>query len=115
MCFIVQFGPYSVYHSGDTLWYDGLEAILKPHKVDIAFLPINGNKPERRVAGNLNPNEAATLGKAIDAKLVIPHHYHLFEFNTENPDLFENACEKSGTLYKILALGHGIVVILGFV
>jgi hypothetical protein len=31
----------------------GLDDLLKPYHVDIAFLPINGNKPERKVAGNL--------------------------------------------------------------
>src|SRR5688500_1255328 len=30
MGYVVQFGNFSVYHSGDTLWYDGLEKQLKP-------------------------------------------------------------------------------------
>ncbi|MCW3091653.1 MAG: hypothetical protein JWP81_2722 [Ferruginibacter sp.] len=109
MGYIVQFGSYAIYHSGDTLLFDGMEAILKPWQVDIAFLPINGNKPERKVAGNLNPEEAAGLIKAIGAKLVIPHHYHLFEFNTEDPKLFETACLKQGVNYKVLELGEGVV------
>jgi L-ascorbate metabolism protein UlaG (beta-lactamase superfamily) len=108
MGFVVQFGGYSVYHSGDTVWYKGLDNILKPYKIDIAFLPINGNKPERKVAGNLNYEEAAQLGKLIDAQIVIPHHYHLFEFNTEEPLKFEMACQKISTNYKTLQLGEGI-------
>jgi L-ascorbate metabolism protein UlaG (beta-lactamase superfamily) len=108
MGFILQFDKYAIYHSGDTLLYNGLEEILKPYQIDIALLPINGNKPERKVAGNLNPAEAATLGNAIDAKLTIPHHYHLFEFNTENPTVFENECKNSKTNYKILQIGEGI-------
>ncbi len=109
MGFVVQFGEYVVYHSGDTIWFDGLEEILIRFKVDIAFLPINGNKPERKVAGNLNPEEAAKLGKAIDAKLVIPHHYHLFEFNTEDPGLFIKQCLKYQVNYKVLEIGEGLV------
>ena len=88
MGFVVEIGvekPFRVYHSGDTLWYEGMVDILAPFQVDVAFLPINGNKPERRVAGNLNPDEAARLGRAIGAKLVIPHHYDLFAFNTADP------------------------------
>jgi L-ascorbate metabolism protein UlaG (beta-lactamase superfamily) len=109
MGYIVQFDNYAVYHSGDTLWFDGLDKLLKPYHVDIAFLPINGNKPERRVAGNLNAEEAALLGKAIDARLVIPHHYHLFEFNTEDPLLFEEQCRIHGVKYKVLEIGEGFI------
>jgi len=107
MGFVVEIGPYRVYHSGDTLWYDGMVDLLKPFNVDVAFLPINGNKPERRVAGNLNPDEAARLGRDIGARLVIPHHYDLFEFNTADPADFIRACEQYGTPYRVMALGEG--------
>ncbi len=111
MGYVVQFGKYTVYHSGDTLWYDGIVDILKPFNVDIAFLPINGNKPERRVAGNLNAEEAARLGKEINAKLVIPHHYNLFEFNTEDPQTFVEFAQKYNTPFQVLELGESIIII----
>ncbi|GAB3261097.1 MBL fold metallo-hydrolase [Larkinella harenae] len=106
MGFVVQAGPWTIYHSGDTLWYDSLVEVLKPFQIDIAFLPINGNKPERRVAGNLNPEEAARLGRDIGARLVIPHHYHLFEFNTEDPANFVREAERYQTPYRVLQLGE---------
>lgn len=108
MGFVVQFGGYSMYHSGDTLIFNDLEKLLEPFSLDIAFLPINGNKPERRVAGNMNPTEAATLAKSVHAKLAIPHHYHLFEFNTEHPQAFADACEDQKTPFKILEMGMGL-------
>ena len=111
MGFVVEIGlenPFRIYHSGDTLWYDGLVDILRPFAVDIAFLPINGNKPERRVAGNLNPDEAARLGRDIGAKLVIPHHYDLFAFNTADPNDFIIACQEQGTPHHVLQLGERI-------
>ncbi len=111
MGFVVQFGSYSIYHSGDTLLYEGLVDFLKQFNLDLAFLPINGNKPERKVAGNLNPKEAANLAKDTNSKLVIPHHYHLFEFNTEEPKLFENECQKINTKYKVLKIGQGLEII----
>lgn len=111
MGFIVAFGNYKVYHSGDTIWYDGIVETLKPFQVDIAFLPINGNKPERRVAGNLNYEEAARLGKEIGAKLTIPHHYDLFEFNTENSENFVKKAGEYGIAYKVLRLGERIEII----
>ncbi len=107
MGYICKFGKYVVYHSGDTLLYDGLEEILKSYNIDLAFLPINGNKPERKVAGNLNSEEAALLGKNAGVKLVVPHHYNLFEFNTEDPQLFVNKCTEFETPFKVLELGEG--------
>ena len=106
MGYVVQFGQWTVYHSGDTLWYDSMVNILKPFHVDVAFLPINGNDPARGVAGNLNTEEAAQLGKAIGAKLVIPHHYDLFEFNTANPADFADAANKIHQTHQILQLGE---------
>ncbi|MFN8357052.1 MAG: MBL fold metallo-hydrolase [Spirosomataceae bacterium] len=108
MGYVVKFGDFSVYHSGDTLWYDDIVEHLLPHQIDIAFLPINGNKPERRVAGNLNAEEAARLGKAIKAKLVIPHHYDLFAFNTEDPQRFVEQAFYYQTPHRVLQLGEGI-------
>ena len=110
MGFVVKIGPFSIYHSGDTLWYDGMVEILQPFHIDVAFLPINGNKPERRVAGNLDPDEAARLGKAIGAKLVIPHHYDLFEFNTADPADFVQACKQHDTPYRVMQLGERVSI-----
>jgi L-ascorbate metabolism protein UlaG (beta-lactamase superfamily) len=110
MGYVVQFGKFSVYHSGDTLWYKDIVNILTPFKVDVAFLPINGNDPSRGVAGNLNCEEAARLGKEIQAKLVIPHHYDLFKFNTADPEEFEREAKKVNQLYKVMRLGEHTVI-----
>jgi L-ascorbate metabolism protein UlaG (beta-lactamase superfamily) len=79
-------------------------------KPDVAMLPINGNKLERRVAGNLNGTEAAALGKALGAKVVVPCHYHMFTFNTEEPDEFVGACERLGQRYKVMKCGERLTV-----
>ena len=106
MGFVVHFGKWTVYHSGDTLLYDNITDILKPFHIDVAFLPINGNDPARGVAGNLNAHEAATLGKSIRARMVIPHHYHMFEFNTADPEEFARHAESEKQPYQILKLGE---------
>lgn len=106
MGFVVEFGPYCVYHSGDTLLHGTLVTELSPFSIDIALLPINGNKPERRVAGNLNGSEAAQLGKDIAAKLVIPCHYDMFAFNTVEPDEFISACGRTDQRFQIMRGGE---------
>jgi len=106
MGYIVQAGPWTIYHSGDTIRFDGLVERLKPFNVDIAILPINGSKPERRVAGNLNGPEAAQLAHDISAKIVIPCHYEMFTFNTESPNAFEAACDQLGQGFVTMRAGQ---------
>ncbi|MGH9663533.1 MAG: MBL fold metallo-hydrolase [Bryobacteraceae bacterium] len=86
--YVVRFGSWTIYHSGDTLRYEGMAEKLRPFGVDVALLPINGRAPERRVAGNLNGREAARLAYDMGVKLAIPCHYEMFEFNTASPDEF---------------------------
>jgi L-ascorbate metabolism protein UlaG (beta-lactamase superfamily) len=104
--FIVEFGPWCVYHSGDTLWHRGLVPGLLPKKPDLMLLPINGNEPARRVAGNLNGTEAAMLARACGASMVIPCHYDMFEFNTETPQEFITTCARVGQPHRVLLGGE---------
>lgn len=103
---IVDVGDYTIYHSGDTLLYDGMTDILKHWKIDLALLPINGRDPSRGVAGNLSGEEATQLAKDIGAKLVVPCHYDMFEFNTVSPDGFVEAARKIGQAYHVLQNGE---------
>jgi L-ascorbate metabolism protein UlaG (beta-lactamase superfamily) len=104
--YVVEFGRWRIYHSGDTLLYEGMVERLRPFGVDVALLPINGRAPERRVAGNLNGAEAARLAKSIGARLVIPCHYEMFQFNTADPVEFIRTAESIGQPYHVLQCGE---------
>lgn len=108
--FILHCGPFTLYHSGDTLWHEGLVETLHPLKCDLMLLPINGNKPERRVSGNLNGTEAVTLAKACRAKRVVPCHYDMFSFNTETPEEFKSACERLQQPYQVMECGERLTL-----
>ena len=109
--YIIRRGPWTLYHSGDTLLYPGLAETLAEYAVDVAFLPINGNRPERRVAGNLNGREAAALASEIGARWAVPHHFEMFEFNTADPaEEFIPACELLGVAFRVLRAGEGWAV-----
>lgn len=108
--FILKFGAFCVYHSGDTLWHRDLVPSIAPHRPDVALVPINGNKPERRVAGNLDGLEAAAVAKGCGARLAIPHHFEMFEFNTASPEEFVTYCERLGQDYRVLRAGERITL-----
>jgi L-ascorbate metabolism protein UlaG (beta-lactamase superfamily) len=105
--YIIEAGPWTVYHSGDTKYFDGMEVLLRQWAIDVALLPINGDLPGRRVAGNLSGVEAAKLGKDIGARIVIPCHFEMFEFNTVSPKEFVTSCEQIGQSYRVLRCGEG--------
>jgi L-ascorbate metabolism protein UlaG (beta-lactamase superfamily) len=103
--FIVTLGGCQIYHSGDTVVYDGLVEKLRAFKIDVAILPINGK------LGNMNGIQAARLAKDIGAKLVVPCHYDMFEFNTADPrEQFVPECERIGQPYRVLQLGQRLTL-----
>ncbi len=104
--YIVEFGPWTVYHAGDTIRYEGMAETLRQWSIDLALLPINGSHPERCVAGNLWGHEAAQLAHDISAKLVVPCHYDMFDFNTVTPDEFVAKAKALGQPYQVLANGE---------
>ena len=104
--YVIEAGGKAVYHSGDTVRYDGMLDWLRPWRIDAALLPINGRNPARRVAGNLSGAEAARLAQEMGAALVVPCHYEMFEFNTVPPDEFAGECERIGQPYRVLKCGE---------
>lgn len=104
--YVVQIDRWTLYHSGDTLRYPGMEDWLRRWPIDVALLPINGDRPERRVAGNLNGAEAATLARDIGARVVIPCHYEMFEFNTASPEEFVVTARRLQQPCQVLQAGE---------
>lgn len=103
--YVVEVGPWTVYHSGDTVRYEGMIERLAPWDIDIAILPINGRDPARGIPGNLSGPETAQLGRDINAGIVIPCHFDMFEFNTVSPDPFVRECDRIGQDYVLLQNG----------
>jgi L-ascorbate metabolism protein UlaG (beta-lactamase superfamily) len=104
--YVAECGPWTVYHSGDTMRFAGMVELLRQWQIDVAILPINGRSPERRVAGNLSGPEAASLAREIGAQVVIPCHYDMFEFNTVTPEAFTHAAHELQLTYKVLRNGE---------
>ncbi len=108
--YIVSFDNFTIYHAGDNKGFDGMAeellALVGNRKIDVALLPINGRKPERRVPGNFWGHEAAKFAKDIGARLAIPMHYEMFTFNTETPDEFATTCEQLNQPFRVLKCGE---------
>lgn len=108
--YVIEIGRWRIYHSGDTIGYDGMEDLLRPFAVDVALLPINGRAPERRVAGNLWGREAAALARAINAKLAVPCHFEMFAFNTASADEFVASCRELSQPHQVVRAGQRLTL-----
>jgi L-ascorbate 6-phosphate lactonase len=89
--FIVSGNDFCFYHAGDTCIYEGMHAILRRHKIDLAMLPINGRDAWRfthDIIGNMTYQEAADLAGSLDFGTTIPTHFEMFEKNSVDPKLF---------------------------
>ena len=89
-----------VYHSGDTVLYDGMARMIEESgwKIDIACLPVNGRDEKREkmgIVGNLNVEESLQLATTIRATWMIPIHNDLFSINQENPAYVESILNKA--------------------
>ena len=104
--YVIKWEGTTIYHSGDTLWHEQLVPSLQRFQIDLALLPINGDRPERRVAGNLDGKQAAQLAHAVGARCVVPCHCDMFEFNTASPDGFLAECRRLNQLCHILRNGE---------
>jgi L-ascorbate 6-phosphate lactonase len=109
--FVIQADGLTFYHSGDTVLYDGLIERLKaisPH-YDALFLPINGSSPrlaELGIAPNMSFRDAVSVADAIQPRLVIPHHYDMFSFNTADVQRFADLCREKRLRYAVLRAGE---------
>jgi L-ascorbate 6-phosphate lactonase len=95
--FVIDAGGARLYHAGDTIHFEGMEAALREMAVDVGMLPINGRDPEREargIVGNLTEREAAWLAREAAFDLLIPMHYDLFARNRGYPAHLVDSVER---------------------
>jgi L-ascorbate metabolism protein UlaG (beta-lactamase superfamily) len=89
--YVIEAAGKTIYHAGDTVWWEGLQARLAAWNFDVALVPINGRDAKRYAAniiGNMTYQEAADLLAGLQVKLAVPTHFDMFDMNREDPQLF---------------------------
>jgi L-ascorbate 6-phosphate lactonase len=104
--YVIKMDDIVVYHSGDTVLFDGLTDMIRECRwnIDIASLPVNGRDEKREkmgIVGNMNVVEALELSKSIKAKWFIPMHNDLFSVNQEDPDIVDLALNKESKVMVV--------------
>ncbi|HEY7666721.1 MAG TPA: MBL fold metallo-hydrolase [Actinomycetota bacterium] len=103
--YVIDAGGVRIYHAGDTIHYEGMEAGLRPFDLDVALLPVNGRHAEREargIVGNLNEREAAWLAAEIGARTLVPMHHDLFVGNLGSSAAVVHAAEEEERAVAVL-------------
>jgi L-ascorbate metabolism protein UlaG (beta-lactamase superfamily) len=81
--YIVRTGGKSVFHCGDSAYFQGFEEIGRRHAIDVALMPIGAYDAPSGRDVHLNPEEAVRAFADLGAKVLIPMHYGTFPLGNE--------------------------------
>jgi L-ascorbate 6-phosphate lactonase len=89
--YVLEGAGKTLYHAGDSVWWEGLQGRLAKWSYDVAFVPINGRDAKRYkegIIGNFTYQEAADLLGGLEVALSVPDHYDMFDSNLGDPQAF---------------------------
>jgi L-ascorbate metabolism protein UlaG (beta-lactamase superfamily) len=98
----LRLGGMTVFHSGDTVPFEGQVDELRAVRAAVALLPVNGRDGVRRasgIPGNMSATDAVTLVRAAGVPAAVLHHFDLFAFNTVPRDQVEAVARAASDLY----------------
>jgi len=84
--YVVEGGGQSVYHSGDTAYFDGFRQIGRRLKPEVALLPIGAYFPDSYRSVHTSPEEAVRGFIELGAEKMVPMHYGTFRLGREPMD-----------------------------
>jgi L-ascorbate metabolism protein UlaG (beta-lactamase superfamily) len=82
---VIRGGGCSVYHAGDSAWFDGFAEIGRRFPcLDAAMLPIGGYEPGWFMEHyHLNPEQAGRAFLDLGARRLLPMHWGTFQLTDE--------------------------------
>src|SRR6516162_4976283 len=84
--YVLRSGQGSVYHAGDTAYFDGFREIGQRLSPEVALLPIGAYHPESFRNVHTSPEDAAQAFLDLGARWMVPMHYGTFRLSYEPID-----------------------------
>jgi L-ascorbate metabolism protein UlaG (beta-lactamase superfamily) len=81
--YVIEGNGHSIYHSGDTAYFDGFREIGLRLQPEIAMLPIGAYFPDSYRSVHTSPEEAVKGFIDLGARQMIPMHYGTFRLGRE--------------------------------
>lgn len=116
--YIVETPSATIYHGGDTAYFEGFKEIGERFKIDIAILPIGAyDSPSGRDV-HMNPEEALAAFSQLGAKHMIPMHYGAYRLSyepvAEPPERLLSAALNLGLSKRVHILREGFPSVFQF-
>ncbi|MDB6055969.1 MAG: fold metallo-hydrolase [Verrucomicrobiales bacterium] len=109
--FVMEHRGRSIYHAGDSAYFDGFAEIGKKFKPEISLLPIGAYHPETFRKVHMGPDEALEAFIQLKSQFFVPMHYGTFKLSfepmDEPPRWLEELARKRKLLSKIKVLDEG--------
>lgn len=114
--FVIEFDGRSVFHCGDSAYFDGFREIGSRYEIEVALLPIGAYDAPSGREVHMNPEEAVRAFQELRAKTLVPMHYGTFRLGYEPLDepparLLARARE-AGIEKQVLVMTEGVPVVL---
>jgi L-ascorbate metabolism protein UlaG (beta-lactamase superfamily) len=84
--YVIEGSDHSVYHSGDTAYFDGFREVGARLKPQVALLPIGAYFPDSYRSVHTSPEEAVRGFVETGAEQMVPMHYGTFRLGREPMD-----------------------------
>jgi L-ascorbate metabolism protein UlaG (beta-lactamase superfamily) len=81
--FVMEVGGRSIFHCGDTAYFDGFREIGERYPIDVALLPIGAYDPPSGREVHMNPEEAVRAFLELGARRMEPMHYGTIRLSYE--------------------------------
>lgn len=81
--FVISVNGRSIFHCGDTAYFEGFKEIGQRHSIDVALLPIGAYDPPSGREVHMNPEEAVRAFIDLGARRMVPMHYGSFRLSYE--------------------------------
>jgi L-ascorbate metabolism protein UlaG (beta-lactamase superfamily) len=113
--FVIEAAGRTIYHCGDTAFFEGFGEIGRRHPIDVALLPIGAYDPPSGREVHMNPEEALDAFVALGAKRMVPMHYGSFRLSYEPlhepPERLMYYAREKGLDDRIVVMREGVPMI----
>jgi L-ascorbate metabolism protein UlaG (beta-lactamase superfamily) len=113
--YLIKIGNRTLFHCGDTAYFDGFREIGARANIDLALLPIGAYEPPSGREVHMNPEEAAQAFVDLRAGTLIPMHYGTFRLSYEPlhepPARLRDCAKKFGIADRVRFLVEGESVV----
>jgi len=114
--YVIRSGKHSVYHAGDTAYFNGFTEIGARLNPELALLPIGAYHPESFRNVHTSPEDALQAFQDLGSRWMIPMHYGSFRLSYEPvqepvPRLQREA-QRLGIMDRVRVMEEGVTQIL---